>query len=61
LSHRENLVFARGVSFPIAGVQPGVASGLGIGAIEVDTAPLVAYVGNPRDSPIIPRLADQDP
>jgi hypothetical protein len=31
---------------PIAGVQPG-ASGLSIGAIEVDTTPLVAYVGNP--------------
>ena len=30
---------------PTAGVQPG--SGLGIGAINVDTAPLVAYVGNP--------------
>ena len=32
---------------PTAGVQPGAASGLGIGAIEVDTTPLVAYVGNP--------------
>ena len=30
---------------PTAGVQPG--SGLGIGAINVDTVPLVAYVGNP--------------
>jgi hypothetical protein len=32
---------------PTAGVQPGAATGLGIGAINVDTAPLVAYVGNP--------------
>ena len=32
---------------PGAGVQPGAASGPGIGAIEVDTTPLVAYVGNP--------------
>ena len=32
---------------PTAGVQPGAASGPGIGAIEVDTTPLVAYVGNP--------------
>jgi hypothetical protein len=33
---------------PIAGVQPAVApSGLGVGAIDVDTTPLVAYVGNP--------------
>ncbi|HEY3621745.1 MAG TPA: hypothetical protein VGL12_05005 [Roseiarcus sp.] len=32
---------------PSAGVQPGAASGLGGGAIEVDTTPLVAYVGNP--------------
>jgi hypothetical protein len=32
---------------PTAGVQPEAASGLGIGAIEVDTTPLVAYVGNP--------------
>src|SRR5271170_1548088 len=32
---------------PIGGVQPGAASGLGFGAIEVDTTPLVAYVGNP--------------
>ena len=31
---------------PTAGVQPA-ASGPGIGAIEVDTTPLVAYVGNP--------------
>jgi len=30
---------------PTSAVQPG--SGLGIGAINVDTAPLVAYVGNP--------------
>jgi hypothetical protein len=34
-------------TMPIAGVQSGTASGLGIGAIEVDTTPLVAYVGNP--------------
>jgi hypothetical protein len=26
---------------------PGAASALGIGAIEVDTSPLIAYVGNP--------------
>ena len=32
---------------PTAGVQSGAASGFGIGAIEVDTTPLVAYVGNP--------------
>jgi hypothetical protein len=32
---------------PTAGVQPGTASGLSIGAIEVDTTTLVAYVGNP--------------
>src|SRR5271163_5228710 len=32
---------------PGAGVQPSAASGPGIGAIEVDTTPLVAYVGNP--------------
>ena len=31
---------------PTARVQPA-ASGPGIGAIEVDTTPLVAYVGNP--------------
>jgi hypothetical protein len=33
-------------TMPAAGVQPA-ASGLGVGAIEVDTTPLVAYVGNP--------------
>ena len=32
---------------PIAGVQPAAATGLGVGAIDVDTTPLVAYVGNP--------------
>ena len=32
---------------PIAGVQPAATSGLRIGAINVDTTPLVAYVGNP--------------
>jgi hypothetical protein len=32
---------------PTVGVQQGAVSGLGIGAIEVDTTPLVAYVGNP--------------
>jgi hypothetical protein len=34
---------------PTAGIQPAVtpASGLAIGAISVDTTPLVAYVGNP--------------
>ena len=35
-------------TMPAAGVQPAVApSGLSVGAIDVDTAPLVAYVGNP--------------
>ena len=32
---------------PTAGVQPAAANGLGIGPINVDTSPLVAYVGNP--------------
>jgi hypothetical protein len=32
---------------PSAGIQPVAASGLGGGAISVDTTPLVAYVGNP--------------
>ncbi|HEY1864224.1 MAG TPA: hypothetical protein VGG77_11185 [Roseiarcus sp.] len=34
---------------PVAGVQPAAAPapGLGGGAIDVDTSPLVAYVGNP--------------
>ena len=33
---------------PVAGVEPAAApSGLGVGAIDVDTTPLVAYVGNP--------------
>ena len=33
---------------PTAGIQPAAAtSGLSIGPINVDTAPLVAYVGNP--------------
>ncbi len=32
---------------PTAGVQPAAASGLRIGAVNVDTTPLVAYVGNP--------------
>ena len=34
---------------PTAGVQPGAAppAGLRIGAVNVDTVPLVAYVGNP--------------
>ena len=34
---------------PTAGVQPGAAPppGLRIGAVNVDTSPLVAYVGNP--------------
>jgi hypothetical protein len=32
---------------PTAGVQPGAAPGLGVGTIDVDTTPLVAYVGNP--------------
>jgi hypothetical protein len=37
-----------GCNTPTAGVPPGAAtSGLGIGAINVDTTPLVAYVGNP--------------
>ena len=35
-------------TMPTAGVQPAAApSGLNIGAIDVDTTPLVAYVGNP--------------
>ena len=34
-------------TMPTAGVQPAAGTGLGIGAIEVDTTPLVAYVGNP--------------
>lgn len=32
---------------PTAGVQPAATSGLRVGTINVDTAPLVAYVGNP--------------
>ncbi len=34
---------------PTAGVQPGAAPppGLRIGAVNIDTSPLVAYVGNP--------------
>jgi hypothetical protein len=33
---------------PAAGIQPGAAtSGLSVGPINVDTTPLVAYVGNP--------------
>jgi hypothetical protein len=32
---------------PVAGVQAAGGAGSGIGAIEVDTTPLVAYVGNP--------------
>ena len=36
-----------GCNTPGAGVQPAGASALGIGAIDVDTTPLVAYVGNP--------------
>src|SRR5271170_4303518 len=34
---------------PMAGVQPGAAAppGLRIGAINFDTTPLIAYVGNP--------------
>ena len=36
-----------GCNTQTAGVQPGAASGLSIGAIDVDTTPLVAYVGNP--------------
>src|SRR6185437_3635824 len=35
-----------GCNTPTAGVPAG-ASALGIGAIDVDTTPLVAYVGNP--------------
>ena len=34
-------------TMPTAGVQPAAGTGLGIGPIEVDTTPLVAYVGNP--------------
>jgi hypothetical protein len=36
-----------GCNTPTAGVQPAAATGLNIGAIDVDTTPLVAYVGNP--------------
>jgi hypothetical protein len=36
-----------GCNTPTAGVQPAAASGLNVGSIDVDTAPLVAYVGNP--------------
>ena len=36
-----------GCNTPTAGVQPVAASGLNIGTIDVDTTPLVAYVGNP--------------
>jgi hypothetical protein len=32
---------------PSAGIQPAAGSGPGVGAISVDTTPLVAYVGNP--------------
>ncbi len=32
---------------PSAGIPPMAASGAGVGAIGVDTTPLVAYVGNP--------------
>jgi hypothetical protein len=32
---------------PSAGIQPMAGSGAGVGAISVDTTPLVAYVGNP--------------
>jgi hypothetical protein len=32
---------------PSTGVQPGAVSGLSIGPTNVDTTPLVAYVGNP--------------
>jgi hypothetical protein len=37
---------------PVSGVQPAAAPtpGLGGGAIDVDTSPLVAYVGNPTAS-----------
>jgi hypothetical protein len=37
---------------PTAGLQPGAAPppGLRIGAVNVDTSPLVAYVGNPTAS-----------
>jgi hypothetical protein len=36
-----------GCNTPTTGVQPAAASGLNIGTIDVDTTPLVAYVGNP--------------
>src|SRR5271167_2308928 len=36
-----------GCNTPSTGIQPAAASGLAIGAISVDTTPLVAYVGNP--------------
>jgi hypothetical protein len=36
-----------GCNTPTAGVQPAGASAFGIGTIDVDTSPLLAYVGNP--------------
>jgi hypothetical protein len=36
-----------GCNTPTAGGQPLAATGLNIGPIDVDTSPLVAYVGNP--------------
>ena len=32
---------------PSAGIEPMAASGMGGGAIDVNTTPLIAYVGNP--------------
>jgi hypothetical protein len=34
-------------TMPMTGAQPVAATGLNVGAIDVDTSPLVAYVGNP--------------
>jgi hypothetical protein len=35
-------------TMPVAGIQPAAApSGPGVGPIDVDTTPLIAYVGNP--------------
>lgn len=36
-----------GCNTPTAGVQPAAATGLNTGPVDVDTSPLVAYVGNP--------------
>ena len=35
---------------PVAGIQPSAAPAAGVPGIDVDTAPLAAYVGNPTAS-----------